>query len=226
MKKHSTNQFATPRRCLSEGGFFNLRVLIGLFVVLAGIFLALLGLGVFSAITAGSAQAQQKHKILGPIDVAGLPPGFDCSTVYAKGIDRQENFRAGAIMIACGLSEGGSGSTSGGGISQRLRNLLAPLFIGGSDADVIVPDAGYPKVTQSESMEWGGPNNTWVVNYNDSRTSGGCYAGLSYSTDNGATWHASQPLCSGHDKRRHLEHRRLRGQHLCPEWRPREHVGG
>ena len=198
MKKHSTNQFATPRRCLSEGGFFNLRVLIGLFVVLAGIFLALLGLGVFSAITAGSAQAQQKHKILGPIDVAGLPPGFDCSTVYAKGIDRQENFQAGAIMIACGLSEGGSGSTSGGGISQRLRNLLAPLFIGGSDADVIVPDAGYPKVTQSESMEWGGPNNTWVVNYNDSRTSGGCYAGLSYSTDNGATWHASQPLCSGH----------------------------
>ncbi|PYL60382.1 MAG: hypothetical protein DMF31_04735, partial [Verrucomicrobia bacterium] len=32
----------------------------------------------------------------------------------------------------------------------------------------------------------------------DSRTSSGCYAGLSYSTDNGATWHASQPLCSGH----------------------------
>src|SRR5262249_5325266 len=30
------------------------------------------------------------------------------------------------------------------------------------------------------------------------RTSGGCYSGLSYSTDNGATWHAGQPLCSGH----------------------------
>jgi hypothetical protein len=47
-------------------------------------------------------------------------------------------------------------------------------------------------------MEWGGPNNTWVVNYNDSRTSPGCYSGLSYSTDNGASWHAGQPLCSGH----------------------------
>jgi hypothetical protein len=47
-------------------------------------------------------------------------------------------------------------------------------------------------------MEWGGPNNTWVVNYNDSRTSSGCYSGLSYSTDNGATWNAGQPLCSGH----------------------------
>ena len=47
-------------------------------------------------------------------------------------------------------------------------------------------------------MEWGGPNNTWVVNYNDSRTSGGCYSGLSSSTNNAATWHAGQPLCSGH----------------------------
>ena len=25
-----------------------------------------------------------------------------------------------------------------------------------------------------------------------------CYSGLSYSTDNGVTWHASQPLCTGH----------------------------
>ena len=72
------------------------------------------------------------------------------------------------------------------------------MFIGGSDVDVILPDSAYPKVTQSESMEWGGPNNTWVVNYNDSRTSSGCFGGLSYSTDNGATWHAGQPLCSGH----------------------------
>src|SRR5437868_9412176 len=111
--------------------------------------------------------------------------------------------RAGAIMIACGFSEGGSLSKgsqfSGNGFSQWVKNLLpTPLFIGGTDVDVVLPDSAYPKVTQSESMEWGGPNNTWVVNYNDSRTSGGCYAGLSYSTDNGATWHAGQPLCSGH----------------------------
>src|SRR5439155_1193431 len=80
---------------------------------------------------------------------------------------------------------------------KLINSLLPePLFIGGADSDVILPDAAFPKVTQSESMEWGGPNNTWVVNYNDSRTSGGCYAGLSYSTDNGATWHASQPLYS------------------------------
>src|SRR5439155_9701230 len=133
--------------------------------------------GTFSAITASSAQAQQKHKI---IDVPGLPPGFDCSKIHELGIDKQENFRAGAIMIACGEAQGGSASSQGDAaspfraLSPSMQKLLAPLFIGGPDVDVILPDGTYPKVTQSESMEWGGPNNTWVVNYNDSRTSGGC----------------------------------------------------
>ena len=60
MKKKSTSQSATARRSLStrhslarrpvgEGGFFNLRILIGLFVVLAGVFLALFGMGAFSS---------------------------------------------------------------------------------------------------------------------------------------------------------------------------------
>ena len=51
MKKKSTSQSA----------FFNLRVLIGLFVVLAGVFLALLGFGAFSnaSAQANAAQAQQ-----------------------------------------------------------------------------------------------------------------------------------------------------------------------
>src|SRR5467141_1974783 len=48
MKKKSTSQSA----------FFNLRVLIGLFVFLAGVFLALLGLGAFSSASA-QAQAQE-----------------------------------------------------------------------------------------------------------------------------------------------------------------------
>src|SRR5207249_608385 len=26
----------------------------------------------------------------------------------------------------------------------------------------------------------------------------GCFAGLSYSTDSGVSWHESQPFCSGH----------------------------
>jgi hypothetical protein len=40
------------RRPVGEGGFFNLRVLIGLFLVLAGLFLALVGFGTFSSVFA------------------------------------------------------------------------------------------------------------------------------------------------------------------------------
>src|SRR5881296_3206256 len=105
MKKKSASQSAPARRSLGEGGFFNLRVLIGLFIVLAGVFLALIGLGTFSGLTASSAQALQKHKF---INVPGLPPGFDCATIREDGIDKQENLRAGLIMIACGESQGGS----------------------------------------------------------------------------------------------------------------------
>ena len=39
-----------------------------------------------------------------------LPPGFDCSKIHELGIDKQENLRAGAIMIACGEAQGGSAS--------------------------------------------------------------------------------------------------------------------
>jgi len=46
MKKKSTSQLV--RHSLGEGGFFNLRVLIGLFIGLAGVLLALLGFGTFS----------------------------------------------------------------------------------------------------------------------------------------------------------------------------------
>src|SRR4051794_11509621 len=185
------------KKSASQSAFFNLRVLIGVFIVLAGVFLALVGLGTFSAITANSAQAQQKPKI---IDIPGLPPGFDCATIHEKNIDKQENFMAGLIMMACGEGDEGSASTF---LFRSIARVIekvpsSPEFIGGSDVDVILPDAAFPKVTQSESMEWSGPNNTSVVNYNDSRTSGGCYSGLSYMTDNGLTWHAGQPLCSGH----------------------------
>src|SRR5260370_38629597 len=86
------------KKSASRSAFFNLRVLIGLFIVLAGVVLALIGLGTFSGLTASSAQAQQKHKI---INIQGLPPGFDCATIHEKGIDKMEGFRAGLIMIAC-----------------------------------------------------------------------------------------------------------------------------
>src|SRR5690349_22562966 len=126
MKKKST----------SKSAFFNLRVLIGLCIVLIGVLLALVGLGTFSAITASSAQARQKFT---NIDILSLPPGFDCATISKQGIDRQENLRAGLIMIACGQAEGGSPSPAGA-FSHFVQNLLPrPLAYGTGDVDVISP---------------------------------------------------------------------------------------
>jgi dockerin type I repeat protein len=199
------------KKSASQSAFFNLRLLAGVFIALAAIFMALLGLGVFSV--ASTAQAQpQRHKFIIDPNLGIFSPGFDCSKIHELGIDKQENMRAGAIIIACGEGIGGTAYDSETAISARSgtfnsstfsRNLIknlpsSPLFIGSADVDVVLPDGAFPHVTQSESMEWCGANNTCVVNYNDSRTAPNCYSGISYSSDGGATWHASQQLCSGH----------------------------
>src|SRR6266498_1410377 len=187
MKKKSASQSAPARRSPSEGGFFNLRVLIGLFVVLAGVFLALAGLGTFSAITANSAQAQQKHKI---IDLQGLPPGFDCATIHEKGIDKMEGFRAGLIMIACG--ERGSASTSPlAAVNAAIQKVLAPLAFGAGDVDVVTGTETPPHIIQSETFTTANPDNPnqIVVCYNDSRgAAANNFSGCSTSTDGGTTF--------------------------------------
>src|SRR2546422_670139 len=135
------------KKSASQSAFFNLRVLIGLFMVLAGVFLALAGVGTFSAVTANSAQAQQKHKI---INIQGLPPGFDCSTIHELGIDKMENLGAGLIMIACGEAQGGSASPAGA-FSQFVQKLLpAPLAYGAGDVDLVTGTETPPHVIQSE----------------------------------------------------------------------------
>src|SRR5947209_12983752 len=146
MKKKSGSQLA----------FLETRILIGLVIVLAGVLLALLGLGGFSASAASSAKVQQKYNLtISSIDLSVLPTGFDCSQIHEMGIDKQENFRAGLIMIACGAAEGGSASTSSelsqpSKFSQWIKGLLpAPLYIGGTDVDVGLPDGAYPRVTHS-----------------------------------------------------------------------------
>src|SRR5881392_1905514 len=122
------------KKSASRSAFFNIRVLIGLFILLAGVFLALIGLGTFSGLTASSAQAQQKHKL---INIQGLSPGFDCATIHEKGIDRMEGFRAGLIMIACGEAQGGSGSP-GNALANLVQKLLPiPLAYGATDVDLV-----------------------------------------------------------------------------------------
>src|SRR6266568_1555679 len=117
------------KKSASQSAFFNLRVLIGLCIVLVGVVLALLGSGVLSSATAQSViQAMTRGKIITQSQDPLVPVGFDCSTIHEKGIDKQENFRAGAIMIACGEAPGVSTSTSTlGPVGRLIKQLLTPL---------------------------------------------------------------------------------------------------
>jgi len=186
MKKNSTSQSARARRSLGEGGFFNLRILIGLFTVLAGVFLALLGFGAFSA------QAQQYNVTTTSIDPL-VPAGFDCSRIEELGIDKQENMRAQAIMIFCGRAEGGAASPSGT-FSQVVQQLLpAPLAYGAGDVNLVTGTESSPNITQSETFTTVNPENPnqIVVAYNDSRgrnVSPINISGASASTDGGTTF--------------------------------------
>src|SRR5215469_4093238 len=141
MKKKSAPQSAPVRRSIGEGGSFNNRVLIALFVLLSGVFLALVGVGVLSAPAANIAKTLGKYQIITSSTDALVPVGFDCSTIYQKGIDKQENMRAGALMIACGQTAGGSTSATTatstlGPIGQMLQTMLAPLAFGAGDVDL------------------------------------------------------------------------------------------
>src|SRR5207245_8959860 len=118
------------KKSASQSAFFNLRVLIGLCIVLVGVVLALLGSGVLSSATAQSViQAMTRGKIITSSNDPLVPVGFDCSKIHELGIDKQENFRAGAIMIACGEVHGVSNPATStlGPVGQFIKKLLMPL---------------------------------------------------------------------------------------------------
>ena len=174
------------KKSASQSAFFNLRVLIGLFIAMAGVFLALLGVGGFSA------QAQQKNYVPTNSTDPLVPALFDCSKIHALGIDRQENFRAGAIMIYCGQAEGGSASPGEPG-SKLMQKVLAPLAFGGADVDLITGTETSPNITQSETYSAGNPDdpNQIFVAYNDSRGRNATpinISGASISTNGGTTF--------------------------------------
>src|SRR6266542_1086271 len=177
MKKKSTSQSA----------FFNLRVLFGLFIALAGVSLALAGFGAFSV----QAQ-QQKYKITTTSTDPLVPAMIDCSKITELGIDRQENLRAGAIMIYCGLSEGGK-AAPGHAFSKLVQSLMAPLAYGDTDVELITGTETFPNVTQSETFTTANPDdpNQIVVAYNDSRGRNANpinISGASVSNDGGLTF--------------------------------------
>ena len=185
----STNSM--KKKSASKSAFFNLRVLIGLCIALAGISMALLGLDAFAA---SSAPVKITNHIITTSNDPLVPVGFDCTKIRQLGIDKQENFRAGAIMIACGAAEGGSGSSVGffQRITQAVKKLLVPLY-GAGDVNLITGTETSPNITQSETFTWANPDNPQqvVVAYNDSRGRNQNpinISGVSVSTDGGATF--------------------------------------
>jgi hypothetical protein len=172
--------------------FFNVRVLTGLLAALTGIVLVLLSFGAFSR--ASSAQAQQKYhpaRFANSVDPL-VPPMFDSSKIHELSIDKQENFRAGAIMIYCGEAEGGT-ATPGDAASRLVEKLLSPLTYGGTDLNLITGPDTYPHVTQSTTFTAMNPDNPQqiVIAYIDSRGRDANpinIAGASVSTDGGTTF--------------------------------------
>src|SRR5437588_764114 len=192
MKKKSTSQSA----------FFNLRALFGMFVALAGVSLALLAIA--KPLISGPGvsshprfpRSQQNHDITTRSHQVRqlIPPGFDCSKIRQLGIDKMENFRAGAIMVFCGQAKGGgepdeAGSSSA--FSTLVHNLTAPVSFGGTDVDLVTGTETPPHIIQSETFTGANPDNPDQVlaAFNDSRCSdSNNFSGLSVSTDGGLTF--------------------------------------
>jgi len=84
---------------------------------------------------------------------------FDCSRIHELGIDKQENLRAGAIMIAAARAQGGSASSSFVASSKLSMKLLAPLAFGTADVDLVTGTETFPNVTQSETFTASNPDN-------------------------------------------------------------------
>src|SRR5213078_1459073 len=135
------------KKSASQSAFFNLRILIGLFIVLAGVFLALLGFGAFSSVFAqgkGSqnnssttnqaspgTQAPDVIQMVGPVrldqDLRSLPyvapkPEFEerVLTRYPHGREQ-----AGAPS---------SYGTSRSAVARRCTCLLSPVRIARQDS--------------------------------------------------------------------------------------------
>src|SRR5215472_15190386 len=175
MNKKSTSQSA-----------FALRLLIALVFCAASVVITLLGFGAFSV------QAQQRPQVIMQSIDPLVPVGFDCSRVRDLGIDKQENFRAGAIMIACGEAQGGT-PTASSALVEAIKSALAPLAYGATDVDLITGAETSPNVTQSETFTASNPDNPnqIVVAYNDSRGYNASpinISGASVSTDGGNTF--------------------------------------
>ena len=180
------------KKSASKSAFFNLRVLIGLCIALAGISLALVALDAFAV---NSAPVKIRNHIITASNDPLVPVGFDCTKIEELGIDKQENFRAGAIMMAC-AADGDSGFFLCGWLlstrrPRRQKITRAAVWRRGRQPDHR-PESS-PNITQSETF-------TGLTRITPNRSSSPTtthaaamlapinISGASVSTDGGATF--------------------------------------
>ena len=134
------------RKLTSQSAFFSLRVLVGLFIALAGCLPSCLRRARYGASNWGRcrtgrvvAPSPDKNKVTTRSSIDPLVPAmFDCSKIHELGIDKQENFRAGAIMIHCGQATGGDpdqGAARYQCVFQACARLSRTLAYGTTDVD-------------------------------------------------------------------------------------------
>src|SRR6266545_5614935 len=209
MKKKSTSQSAPTRRSLGEGGFFNLRVLIGLFVILAGVFLALLGFGAFSNLFAqprspsgqqpGSQQPLVRAQYRGVLQVvkhdvspplrAGLPTlgaSMPANGSTAPQVQRQNPYSDAWLAANHGKYENTWTAEYETRLQQAIRlpgGLLNPLY----GPDVRMSNGNVLGSGQNEFQIDVNPldNLNAIGTSNDGQTAG---VGIFRTTDGGATW--------------------------------------
>jgi hypothetical protein len=117
--------------------------------------------------------------------------GIDCSQINSLNLLKQDNMRAGLVLIECGIVRGGRPTRPGD------EAPVAPNVRASNRAC-----SNAQSCTKSESMVWGSTDGqTIVVNFNDeSNGNGSNYSGVSYSQDGGATFTqiTPSPFQSGH----------------------------
>ena len=120
------------KKSVSRSAFFNLRVLIGLCVILAGACLALFGFanpfgrGTTAPATGKTKQSQPSITMNTLLNLKVLPAGFDCCESSPTGYRQARQLLAGLIMIACGYTEGGSEEGTEEGLAS-LRQRVLPM---------------------------------------------------------------------------------------------------
>jgi len=119
--------------------------------------------------------------------------GIDCSEIAARNLMKQDNMRAGLVLMECGVIPRPDAAGQGDEVSG---DALPPNIIVSNRSC-----SSGSSCTKSESNVWHSAkagDNTIVVNYNDHN--GNNYSGVSYSTDGGATFTEilPPPFASGH----------------------------